>query len=152
MAFLALTVFLLFSTGDIATSAASFLFFALLTFIVAIFPQYLEFFGMSRDLVAHGMAKAQQLRGIKSVMSILALLSVLLVLPIVMIIIAPPFLFWGSITGIVAGFASFQLVFTLYVRLWSRSRGLKVSRYSMVSSNERGKRIVIEYGLKAVRI
>ncbi len=152
MALLALAVFLLFSTGDIATSAAFFLLFALLTFSVAIFPQYLEFSGMSRDLVARGMAKAQRQRGIKSVMPIVALLSVLLVLPIVMIIIAPPFLFWGSITGIVAGFASFQLVFTLYVRRWSWSRGLKVSRYSMVSRNEVGKRVVTEYGLKAVKI
>jgi hypothetical protein len=107
---------------------------------------------MSSDLVTQGIAKARLQRGIKRVIPIVALLSVLLVLPIVMVLIAPPFLFWGSITGIVAGFASFQLVFTLYVRRWSWSRGLIVSRYSMVSKNEGGKRVVLEYGLKAVRI
>jgi hypothetical protein len=152
MVFLALAIFLLFSTRDIVTSAASFLLFALLTFSVAILPQYLEFSEMSSDLVAQGMAKARRQRGIKLIMPIVALLSVLFVLPIVMVLIAPPFLFWGALTGIVEGFASFQLVFTLYVRRWSWSRGLKVSRYSMVSSNEGGKRVVIEYGLKAVRI
>jgi len=152
MAFLALALFLLFLTGDVATSAAFFFIFASLTFSVAIFPQYLEFSGMSSDLVAQGMAKARRQRGIRRVVPIIALLSVLFVLPIVMVLIAPPFLFWGSLTGIVVGFASFQLVFTFYVRRWSWNRGLKLSRYSMVSRNEEGKQVVLEYGLKAVKI
>jgi len=152
MVLLALALFFLFLSGDVTFSAAIFFIFASLTFGVAILPQYLEFSGMSSDLAAQGMARARRHRGIKFVIPIAALLSVLFVLPIAMVLIAPPFLFWDALTGIVAGFASFQLVFTLYVRRWSRSRGLKVSRYSMVSRNEGGKRVVTEYGLKAVKI
>ncbi len=152
MMILAVVFFLLFSKGEISISAAFFLIFASLTFSVAVFPQYLEFSGMSGALVAQGMAKARRQKGLRRFIPPVTSSSVLLVLQVVLVFIAPPSLFWGSLTGIMAGFASSRLVFTLYVRYWSRSRGLKVSSYSMASRNEHGSRVVLEYGLKAVRV
>ena len=107
---------------------------------------------MSGDLAANCVAKAQPLKGIRQIIQLVTLLLVLLVLPIVLMLIAPPFLFWSSTTGIIAGFASFQIVFIFFVRNWAKSRGLKVCRYSMVSRNERGKQVILEYGLKAMRV
>lgn len=107
---------------------------------------------MSCDLVTNCVAKARPLRGIGQIIPLVTLFLVLLVLPIILMLIAPPFLFWSSITGIIAGFASFQLVFILYVRNWTKSQGLKVCRYSMVSRNKKGKQVILEYGLKGVRV
>jgi len=148
---LSLAVFLMFSPGDVVVQALLFVVFASLTFSVAIFPQYTEFMSMADTLVRDGVAKARDVKGLRRLLPLFSLLMVLLVAPILLLVVAPPELFLGSLMGIIAGFTGFQLVFALYVRGWERARGLRVSRYSLVSEDERGYRLVLEYGLRAER-
>jgi hypothetical protein len=148
---MSLLVFLLFSSGEIVVQVLLLVVFASLTFSVAIFPQYIEFTGMAGALVKDGVAKAKVVKGLRRLIPLFSLLLVLLVAPILILVVAPPWLFLGSLMGIIAGFAGFQLGFTLYVRGWERARRLSVSRYSLVSEDERGKRLVLEYGLRAER-
>ncbi len=122
--------------------------FASLTFVVAIVPQYREFSSMRGELVKDGVAGSRGGRGAGGPVSLAALLVVLLVAPVVLILVAPPGLFLGALTGIISGFSGFQLVFTLYVGHWSRAHGLRLYRYT-ISSGEGGRRLVVEYGLKA---
>ena len=148
---LSLAVFAIFSSGDVVVQALLLVIFASLTFSVAIFPQYTEFTGMAGALVKDGVARAKVTKGIRRFLPLLSLLMVLLVAPILILVVAPPALFLGSLMGIIAGFAAFQLVFTVYIRNWERVKSLRVSRYQLVSEDERGKRIVTEYGLRAER-
>jgi hypothetical protein len=106
---------------------------------------------MTRTLVKEGVAKARVTKGFRRFLPLLSLLVVLIVAPILILIAAPPALFLGSLMGIIVGFAAFQLAFTVYVRNWERVKSLKVSRYQLISEDERGKRIVLEYGLRAER-
>jgi membrane protein implicated in regulation of membrane protease activity len=142
----------LFSTSSMADfplNAAFFLIFSSLTLSVAIFPQYQEFSAMRGDLVKNGVAKSRIGKGLSRFMPLVALLVVLILAPVVLILVAPPGLFLGAVTGMIAGFAGFQLVFTLYVSRWGRARGLRLSRYSLYSEDGEGKRLVVEYGLRA---
>ena len=148
---LSLAVLVFFSSGDVVIQALLLIVFASLAFSVAIFPQYMEFTGMAGALVKDGVAKGKVTKGFRRLLPLFSLLVVLFVAPILILLAAPPELFLGSLMGIVVGFAGFQLVFTLYVRGWERARGLSVSRYSLVSEDERGKRLVLEYGLRAER-
>lgn len=148
---LSLAVFAMFSSGDVVVQALLFVIFASLTLSVAIFPQYIEFTGMAGTLVKDGVARAKVTKGIRRFLPLLSLLMVLLVAPILILVAAPPALFLGSLMGIIAGFAVFQLVFTVYIRNWERVKSLRVSRYQLVSEDERGKRIVTEYGLRTER-
>jgi hypothetical protein len=146
-----LTVFLVFARGNVAVQALLLLVLASLTFSVAIFPQYNEFTGMADVLVKYGLAKARVTKGLNRYTPLLSLLIILVVAPLLILFVAPPELVLGSLMGIIAGFAGFQLTFTLYVRNWERTHGIKVCRYSLVSEDEHGKRITHEYGLRAER-
>jgi hypothetical protein len=148
---LALTVFAMFASGDVVVQALFLVLFASLTFSVAIFPQYMEFRGMVGGLERDGVAKAKVLKGVRRFIPLLSLLTVLVFAPILLFVAAPPGLFLGCLMGIIVGFSAFQLSFTLYVRTWGNSKGLRISRYNLVSKDERGKRVVLEYGLKAER-
>jgi hypothetical protein len=149
---LATVGFINFSTGDNSISTAFFAIFASLTFSILIFPHYLEFSGISAELVSQGMTKIKTLNGIYRFMPILSLISIFLVLPLMIVLIAPSALFWSSITGIIAGFAIQRLTFLIYVKNWSRNKGLKVTRYSVVTRNELGKRLILERGFKTGKI
>jgi hypothetical protein len=146
-----LAVFLVFAKGNIAVQALLLLVFASLTFSVAIFPQHNEFTRMADVVVKDGLAKARVTKGVNKYTPLLSLLVVLVIAPLLILFIAPPELVLGSLMGIIAGFAGFQLAFTLYVRNWERTHGIKVCRYSLVSEDEHGKRVTHEYGLKAER-
>jgi hypothetical protein len=148
---LSLAAFVMFSSGDVVVQALLLVVFVSLTFSVAIFPKYMEFTGMAGALVTEGVAKARVTKDFRRFLSLFSLLMVLLVAPILILVTAPPALFLGSLMGIIVGFTSFQLVFTMYIRGWERAKGLRVSRYQLVSEDERGKRLVLEYGLRAER-
>jgi len=145
---LSASLFLTSTSADFALNAALFVIFASLTFSVAIFPQYTEFSVMRGDLVKNGAAKSRVSKGLGRLMPLFSLLFVLVVAPILLILVAPPGLFLGAVTGIIAGFSGFQLAFTVYIGRWSKARGLRLSRYTLFSS-EGGKRLVVEYGLRA---
>jgi hypothetical protein len=149
---IALIIFVMFAIKDAVVQELFLFIFASLTFSVAIFPQYLEFKGMVGALEREGIAKAKQLKGVRRFIPLLSLLVVLIFAPVLLLFAAPPFLFLGCLMGIIVGFSAFQLVFTLYVRAWGISKGLRVSRYNLVSKDERGKRVVLEYGLRAERV
>jgi hypothetical protein len=148
---LSLVVFVMFSTGDVVVQALLLIVFASLTFSVTFIPQHLEFTAMADILMKDGIAKAIVTKGLRRFLPLFSLLVVLLVAPILILMAVPPKLFLGSLMGIIIGFTGFQLVFTLYLRGWEKAKGLKVSRYSLISEDERGKRLVIEYGLRAER-
>lgn len=148
---LSLAVFAMFAVGDVVVQALFLVIFASLTFCVAIFPQYMEFKGMMAALERDGIAKAKAVTGLRKYIPLASLLTVLIFAPILLFIAAPPGLFLGCLMGIVAGFSAFQLAFTFYVRAWGNSKGLRISRYNLVSKDERGKRVVLEYGLRAER-
>jgi len=145
---LSASLFLTSTTADFALNAVLFIIFASLTFSVAIFPQYMEFSVMSGDLVKNGAAKSRGGRGLGRLLPLFSLLFIIVVTPILLILIAPPGLFLGAVTGIITGFSGFQLAFTVYIGRWSKARGLRLSRYTLFSSEE-GKRLVVEYGLRA---
>jgi archaellum biogenesis protein FlaJ (TadC family) len=147
---LSLVIFAFFANGGFVIQTLLLVVLASLTFSVAIFPQYIEFSGMAGALVREGSAKARVGKGIRRFVPLLSLLVVLTVAPVLILVAAPGF-FMGSLMGIVVGFSGFQFAFTLYVRGWERAHGLRLSRYSLVSEDERGKRVVLEYGLRAER-
>ncbi|HIH89107.1 TPA: hypothetical protein HA344_07870 [Candidatus Bathyarchaeota archaeon] len=147
---LSLVIFTFFAAGNFVIQTLLLVVLASLTFSVAIFPQYIEFSGMAGALVREGTAKARAGKGVRRFAPLLSLLVVLIVAPILILVAAPDFLM-GSLMGIIVGFSGFQLAFTLYVRGWERAHGLRLSRYSLISEDERGKRVVIEYGLRAER-
>jgi len=148
---LSLALFAMYATGDVIVHALFLVIFASLTFCVAIFPQYMEFKGMTAALENDKMAKAKTVKGMLRFIPLISLLVVLVLAPVLLLIAAPPGVFLGCLMGIITGFSAFQLVFTAYVRLWGDSKGLKISRYNLVSKDERGKRVVLEYGLRAER-
>jgi hypothetical protein len=111
----------------------------------------MEFKGMVVALERDGVAKAKSVKGLRRFVPLLSLLTMLIFAPILLLAVAPPGLFLGCLMGIIAGFSTFQLAFTFYVRAWGDSKGLRISRYNLVSKDERGKRVVLEYGLRAER-
>jgi hypothetical protein len=148
---LSLALFSMYATGDVVVQALFLVIFASLTFCVAIFPQYMEFKGMVGALEREKVAKAKTVKGVRRFIPLISLLVVLILAPVLLLIAAPPGIFLGCLMGIIAGFSAFQLAFTAYVRAWGDSKGLKISRYNLVSKDERGKRVVLEYGLRAER-
>ncbi len=145
-----LATFATFSEGDLAVQTLLLVVFASLVFSVAIFPQYMEFTGMTGALVKEGVAKAKDVKGVRRLFPLFTLLVVLLIAPLLVLFIAPQF-FLGALVGIIVGFSGFQLAFTVYIRGWEREKGLKVTRYALVSEDEKGRRTVLEYGLRAER-
>ena len=145
-----LATFVLFSTGDVVVQVLLLVVFASLSFAVGIFPQYSEFTGLSGALVREGAAKAKPGRGMGRYFPFIALLVVLIAAPLLVLFITPQF-FLGVLVGVIAGFSGFQLAFTAYVRNWEGEKGLSVSRYALVAEDDRGRQIVLEYGLKAER-
>jgi hypothetical protein len=149
---LTLAAFLTFSTGEPSISTSFYEIFASLSFSVIIFPYYFEFSGISSELASQRMVKIKIHSGLERFMPTLSLVSIFLLLPLIMVFIAPSTLFWSSITGIITGFAIQRLTFFLYMKNWSKIKGLQITRYNIVTRNELGKRVIIEHGLKAGKI
>lgn len=148
---LAAAAFINFSTADTSISTTFYAIFASLAFSIIIFPHYLEFSAISGELASQGMAKMKPLKGLSRFMPMLSLALIFLVLPIMIMLITPT-LIWSSITGIITGFAIQRLTFFIFIKNWSRSRHLEVTRYNIRAKNELGKHIVLEHGLKAEKI
>lgn len=146
----ALATFVMFSSGDVAVQALVGVVLASLAFSVAIFPQYTEFRGMAGALTSDGVVKAKTGKGWGRFFPLLSLLAVLFAAPLLILFVAPQF-FLGAIVGIIVGFSGFQIAFTVYIRNWERGKGVIVSRYALVSKDDKGRRVVLEYGLRAER-
>lgn len=148
---LAAAAFINFSTGDTSISTTFYAIFASLAFSTIIFPHYLEFSAISGELVSQGMAKMKPLNGLSRFMPMLSLALIFLVLPIMIMLITPT-LIWSSITGIITGFAIQRLTFFIFIKNWSRSRHIEVTRYNIRAKNELGKYVIVEHGLKTKKI
>jgi hypothetical protein len=125
--------------------------FVWLAFSIIIFPHYLEFSAISRELASQGMVKMKPQNNLSCFMPMLSLALIFLVLPIMIMLITPD-LIWTSITGIITGFEIQRLIFFIFVKNWSRSRHFKVTRYNIYAKNELGKHVILEHGLKAETI
>ena len=121
-----------------------------LVFSVAIFPQYTEFTGIARTLAGEGVVKVKAGNGLDRFFPLFSLFTVLLAAPLLILFVSPQF-FIGALVGIIVGFSGFQIAFTVYIRNWEQGNGVRVSRYALVSEDERGRRVVHEYGLRAER-
>jgi hypothetical protein len=148
---LASVAFINFSTVDTSISTTFYAIFTSLAFSITIFPRYLEFSTVSGELYSQGMAKVKPQNGLSRFMPMLSLALIFLVLPIMIMLITPA-LIWSSITGILTGFSIQRLTFFIFFKNWSRSRHLKITRYSIRAKNELGKQVVLEHGLKAEKI
>ena len=148
--FMALAILVLFSSGDVAVQALVAVVFASIVFSVAVFPQYTEFTGMARTLAGEGVVKAKAGVGLDRFFPLFSLLTMLLAAPLLILFVSPQF-FIGALVGIIVGFSFFQIAFTVYVRTWEQSKGVRISRYALVSEDERGRRVVHEYGLRSER-
>jgi len=145
-----LVVFDLFTGVDASLQELFAVILASLSFSVALFPQYIEFSVVVGVLVREKSVKVKEPTGFRRLIPLGSTLSVLLFAPILLIIAAPPTLLVGCLVGVYAGFSCGQLAFSLYMKLWERSRGLHVLRYFLVAKDERGKRTVLERGLEVV--
>jgi hypothetical protein len=150
---LSLATFLALINGEAAVgevSAASVT--ASLAFLAVGAPRFLEFRKISMELLDSGESAKSRKRGrsesIKAGLETAFFFAVVLG-PFVLLFLAPPAIWFSSVLGMVLGLSASQSLFTLHIRRWETVHRLKLKRFAVWYYNEKNRKVVFKYGVRA---
>lgn len=128
---------------------------ASLAFLAVGLPQFLEFRKMSGELLNSGVsAKSREhVRSefIRAGFGSAFFLAIVLG-PFLLLFLAPPALWFSSVLGMILGLSASQTSFTLYIRRWEVAHRLKLKRFTVWHYNEKNRRVVLKYGVRAEKV
>ena len=128
---------------------------ASLAFLAVGLPRFLEFRKMSVELLGSGVsAKSRKHNRNELVRAGLgsAFFFAIVLGPFLLLFFAPSVLWFSSVLGMILGLSGSQMSFTLHIRHWEMAHRLKVKRFTVWHYNEKNRRVVIEYGVRAEKV
>lgn len=73
----------------------------------------------------------------------------MILFPLVLPFFTPPVIWLCSVLGMIIGLSGFQFLFTLYILQWERAYRVKLRRFTVWLWDERDRKKIVEYGVRA---
>jgi len=124
-------------------------------FLALSLPQFLEFRKISHEILNSGISRKPRQHGrnelVKACLAVVFFFIIVLG-PFVLFFFTPPVVWLASVLGMIMGLSGSQFFFSLHIKRWERAHGVKLKRFTVWFRDERNRRVILEYGVRAEKI